>query len=41
MGALHRSIPNCPPPIEMPNAGHFVQEWGESVAKAALEKFQF
>ena len=41
MGALHRSIRNCPPPMEMPRAGHFVQEWGEPIAKAALDRFQF
>ena len=37
---LHRSIRNCPPPIEVPEAGHFVQEWGEPVARAALRQLQ-
>ena len=32
MDYLHRFIRNCPPPIELPEAGHFVQEWGESIA---------
>lgn len=40
MHTLHRSIRNCPPPIEVPEAGHFVQEWGEPVAQTALRRFQ-
>lgn len=32
-------IRNCPEPLVLPQAGHFVQEWGEEVAKAALESF--
>ena len=38
MRNLHRSIRNCPPPIEVPDAGHFVQEWGEPIARAALRQ---
>jgi haloalkane dehalogenase len=36
MRALHRDIRRCPPPLEFAEAGHFVQEWGEAVAPAAL-----
>ena len=36
MRALHRDIRGCPPPLEFADAGHFVQEWGDQVAPAAL-----
>jgi haloalkane dehalogenase len=36
MRALHRDIRGCPPPHEFAEAGHFVQEWGDAVAPAAL-----
>jgi haloalkane dehalogenase len=36
MRALHRDIRGCPPPLEFAQAGHFVQEWGDTVAPAAL-----
>jgi len=39
MHALRKSIPGCPPPLELATAGHFVQEWGEDIAKAALKTF--
>jgi haloalkane dehalogenase len=39
MHRLHSMIRNCPPPIEIPEAGHFVQEWGAPIARAALEHF--
>ncbi len=39
MKALRRMIRNCPEPMEIAEAGHFVQEWGEPIAKAALKKF--
>ncbi|PQA86678.1 haloalkane dehalogenase [Hyphococcus luteus] len=39
MKALQKMIKGCPDPLEIANAGHFVQEWGEPIAKAALEKF--
>ncbi len=39
MHALRKFIKNCPEPMEVTEAGHFVQEWGEPIAKAALEKF--
>ena len=39
MHALARMIRNCPPPLELPHAGHFVQEWGAVVAERALAAF--
>lgn len=36
MPRIHESIRGCPPPLLLPEAGHFVQEWGEEVARAAL-----
>jgi haloalkane dehalogenase len=39
MKALRKMIRNCPEPMEVADAGHFVQEWGEPIAKAALETF--
>jgi haloalkane dehalogenase/tRNA(adenine34) deaminase len=36
MRSLHRIIRNCPAPIEVPEAGHFVQEWGASIAERAV-----
>lgn len=39
METLHASIRACPPPLVIPEAGHFVQEWGEQVAEAALAHF--
>jgi pimeloyl-ACP methyl ester carboxylesterase len=39
MKGLRRVIRNCPEPYEHLRAGHFVQEWGEEVAAAALSAF--
>ena len=39
MRGLHAAIRGCPPPMEIADAGHFVQEWGEPVARAALARF--
>lgn len=39
MRPLARLIRGCPPPLEVPEAGHFVQEWGAPIARAALERF--
>lgn len=39
MEELRSVIRGCPPALELPEAGHFVQEWGEQVARAALESF--
>ncbi len=38
MRALHANIRGCPPPMEIADAGHFVQEWGEEIARAALAR---
>ena len=40
MRALHAVIRNCPPPLEVPEGGHFVQEWGAPIARAALSHFK-
>lgn len=39
MKFLRQIIRNCPEPMEVAEAGHFVQEWGEPIAKAALQRF--
>ncbi|WP_210547469.1 tRNA adenosine(34) deaminase TadA [Rhodoferax sp. PAMC 29310] len=36
MEHLHQFIRNCPPPLRLAKAGHFVQEQGEAVAHAAI-----
>ena len=36
---LRRTIRGCPLPLVLADAGHFVQEWGDRVASAALEAF--
>jgi hypothetical protein len=40
MRALHKDIRGCPPPLEFAEAGHFVQEWGEQVARAIVAVLQ-
>lgn len=40
MRFLRSIIRGCPPPMEVAEAGHFVQEWGEPIARAALEAFR-
>ncbi|HPF22068.1 MAG: haloalkane dehalogenase [Hyphomonas sp.] len=39
MERLRAQIRNCPEPMVIEEAGHFVQEWGAPVAKAALKAF--
>lgn len=39
MHALRATIRNCPEPLIIPEAGHFVQEWGDQVVPAALARF--
>ena len=39
MRALHQAIRGCPPPMELAEAGHFVQEWGAPIARSALTHF--
>jgi pimeloyl-ACP methyl ester carboxylesterase len=40
MRALQKNIRNCPPPMEVADGGHFLQEWGAPIAKAALAHFR-
>jgi len=40
MDALRQQIHGCPPPLVLPEAGHFVQEWGAPIARAALVHFR-
>lgn len=40
MPRLHRFIKGCPAPLRIPEAGHFVQEWGEQIATAALAEWE-
>lgn len=39
MQHLQKTIRGCPEPMEIPDGGHFVQEWGEPIARAALTSF--
>jgi haloalkane dehalogenase len=36
MRELHATIRNCPPPMEIAEGGHFLQEWGAPIAEAAV-----
>lgn len=40
MEALRREIRNCPEPMVLPHAGHFVQEHGEEIARRAVGYFR-
>lgn len=40
MDLLRKNIRNCPEPMVLPQAGHFVQEHGEEVARAAVGYFR-
>jgi len=39
MKILQKIIRGCPKPLRLKEAGHFVQEWGDLVARKALEYF--
>lgn len=39
MRVLKNHIRNCPEPLELAKAGHFVPEWGQTVAENALAAF--
>ena len=39
MRAMHRIIRNCPPPLELADAGHFVQEAGPVIVEKAMASF--
>lgn len=40
MAQLRNNIRGCPEPMILEEAGHFVQEWGDEVARAALSHFR-
>lgn len=40
MEALRAAIPGCPEPMRIEQGGHFVQEHGERIARAAIEAWQ-
>lgn len=40
MGALQKIIRNCPEPWLHAEGGHFLQEWGEDVAREALKRWK-
>ena len=37
MAALRQTVRGCPAPLEISDGGHFVQEWGDEIARAALK----
>jgi len=39
MAELRKIIRGCPAPLEVADGGHFVQEWGEGIARAAIKAF--
>lgn len=39
MRALHATVRNCPPPIELADAGHFTQEAGVMIVEQAMASF--
>ena len=39
MRSLQKVIRGCPAPMEVAEGGHFVQEWGAPIARAALSQF--
>ncbi len=39
MQALRKIIRNCPPPLELPDAGHFTQEAGAIIVETAMRSF--
>lgn len=39
MEQLRQGIKNCPEPMMIEDGGHFVQEWGEPIARAALTRW--
>ena len=40
MRELQQNIKGCPEPILLPQAGHFVQEHGQSIAESAVQYFK-
>ena len=40
MRELQQNIKGCPPPLLLSQAGHFVQEHGQSIAESAVQYFK-
>ncbi|MCA3696342.1 haloalkane dehalogenase [Aquidulcibacter sp.] len=40
MRDMQQLIRGCPEPMIIPEGGHFVQEWGQEIAEAALKSFE-
>jgi pimeloyl-ACP methyl ester carboxylesterase len=40
MNGLRKIIRNCPEPYVQANGGHFLQEWGEDIAREALQRWK-
>jgi tRNA(adenine34) deaminase len=40
MRSLQKNIQNCPEPLLLKEAGHFVQEHGQSIAETAVQIFK-
>ena len=40
MKILHKMILECSKPMRLREAGHFTQEWGEKIARSALDYFE-
>jgi hypothetical protein len=40
MRELRKIICNCPEPYILAEGGHFLQEWGEDIAREALEQWK-
>jgi tRNA(adenine34) deaminase len=40
MRQLQSQIKDCPEPMLLPDAGHFVQEQGKAIAEAAVRHFR-
>lgn len=40
MESLQQTIAGCPEPLRLADAGHFVPEWGEGIADAAVAHFR-
>ena len=40
MQALRKIIRNCPEPYIHAEGGHFLQEWGDDVARETLQRWQ-
>ncbi len=39
MEELRKHLRGCPEPLQIEGGGHFVQEWGEEIARWAISEF--